>query len=70
MIAVRSGEDAHDVGTPADVFVEPFLGIVGPDWRQTLLGERGERRQHIARGIEVFNDLGNLSAGASITRLY
>jgi hypothetical protein len=26
-----AGEDADDVGTPADLFVQSLLGIVGPD---------------------------------------
>ena len=37
-----AGEDADDVGAPADLFVQSFLGVVAPDlapdWRQISRG--------------------------------
>ena len=33
------GEDAHDVGAPADLLVEAFLGVVGTDLGPVLDGE-------------------------------
>jgi len=39
--AVR--EDSDNVGAAADLLVEPFLGIVGPDLPPDLLREPGER---------------------------
>jgi hypothetical protein len=32
-------DDADDVGAPADLFVQPFLGVVGQIWRQGLARE-------------------------------
>jgi len=47
------GEDPDNVGAPADFLVQPFLGVVGPDLTPDLFGERGERQQVHAGGIEV-----------------
>jgi hypothetical protein len=38
------GEDPDDVGAAANLLVEPFLGVVGPDLAPDLFGERGERQ--------------------------
>jgi hypothetical protein len=38
------GEDPDDVGASADLPVEPFLRVVGPDLGPALAGEAGERR--------------------------
>ena len=57
---VAVGEDADDVGAPADLLVEPFLGVVRPDLAPDLFGERGERQQVLSGGFQVFGDLGEL----------
>jgi hypothetical protein len=36
---VTVGEDADNVGAAADLLVEPFLGVVGPDLLPDLAGE-------------------------------
>ena len=54
------GEDTDDVGAPADLFVEPLLGVVGPDLSPDLFGEGGERQQICAGIIEVLGDFGEL----------
>ena len=54
------GEDAHDVGAAPDLFVEAFLGIVGPDLAPDLLGECGERQQVRAGCIEMLSDVREL----------
>ena len=57
---VAVGEDADDIGAPADFLVEPFLGVVRPDLAPDLLGERGERQQVRAGVFEVLCDFGEL----------
>jgi hypothetical protein len=57
---LRSGEDADDVGAAADLLVESFLGVVGPDLAPHLLGERGERQQIRPGGLQVIGPLGEL----------
>ena len=57
---IAVGEDADDVGAPADLLVEPFLGVVRPDLAPDLLGECGERQQIRAGGLQMFGDLGEL----------
>ncbi len=49
------GEDAEDVGAPADLPVESLLRVVAPD----LPGERGEGEQVRAGGIEVLGHRGS-----------
>ena len=57
---VAVGEDAHDIGPSADLAVQSFLGVVGPDLPPQLLGERSER-QHVGPGrLEVIHDGGQL----------
>lgn len=36
---VAVGEDTDDVGAPADLLVQPLLGIIGPDLLPDLLGK-------------------------------
>jgi hypothetical protein len=56
---VAVGEDADDdVGAAADFFVEPFLGVVGPDLAPDLFGERGECQQVRAGVLQMIGDLG------------
>ncbi len=38
------GGDAHDVGAPAGLVVEPLLGVVGPELAPVRVGERGDGR--------------------------
>jgi hypothetical protein len=59
------GEDADDVGAAADLAVEAFVGVVGPDLAPDGLGERGEREQVRAGGLEVVGDLGQLVGDGS-----
>ena len=56
-MAVRSGKIADDVGATADLFIEPFLGVVRPNLAPDLFGERGERQQLGAGTIEVLGHL-------------
>jgi hypothetical protein len=51
------GEDADDVGAPADLLVESFLGF-GPDLSPNLFEERGERQQIRAGGFKLVRSLG------------
>lgn len=67
---VAVGEDTDDVGAPADLLVEPFLGIVGPDLAPDLLGERRERQQIRPCSFEVIGDRSSLSSRASMIRSY
>ena len=55
---VAVGEDADDIGASADLLVEPFLGIVGPDLAPDLLGERGERQQVGSGLLQMVGNLG------------
>ena len=60
---VSVGEDADDVGAPADLAVEPLGGVVRPDLALKLLGERGEG-QHVGAGASRCSaTLGSLSPG-------
>lgn len=34
---VAVGEDPDDVGAPADLLVQPLVGVVRPAWRRSLL---------------------------------
>ena len=47
------GEDPHDVGAVSDLFVQSFLGVVGPDLPPVGLGEPGEDQDLGAGLIEV-----------------
>ena len=47
------GEDADDVGAAADLPVQPFLGVVGPDLPPDRFREGGERQDVGPGGIEV-----------------
>jgi hypothetical protein len=49
------GEDADHVGAAADLAVEAFLGVVGPDLAPDLLRKRGEREHVGAGGLEMVN---------------
>ena len=57
---VAVGEDADDIGAPADLLVEPFLGVVGPNLAPDLFGEGSELQQVLPGILEVFGDLGSL----------
>ena len=54
------GEDPDDVGAAADLAVEAFVGVVGPDLAPDLLGERGEGEDVGAGVLEVLGDGGEL----------
>ena len=57
MIEVPVGEDADDVGAAADLAVEPFVGVVGPDLARSF----GKADAQVgAGGVEVLGDLGQL----------
>ncbi len=60
MIEPRSGKDPDDVGAAADLAVEAFVGVVGPDLAPDLLGEIGEGEDVGAGGLEVLCDRGEL----------
>ena len=57
---VAVGEDADDVGAAADLAVEPFLRVVGPDLPPDRLRERGEGEDVGAGGVQVRGDCGQL----------
>lgn len=59
-MASRPGEDPHDVGPAADLLVEAFLGVVGPDLAPDLAGEGGEGQQVLAGLIQVRGGCGEL----------
>ena len=52
------GEDADHVGAAADLFVGPFLGVVGPDLAPYGFGEAGERQDVGPGGIYRLGDGG------------
>ncbi len=57
---VAVGEDTDDVGAPADLFVESFLGVVRLDLAPDLFGERGECQQIRPGCFQVISDLRQL----------
>ena len=57
---VAVGEDPDDVGASADLAVQPFVGVVGPDLSPDLLGEGREREDVGAGFLEVLGDWGEL----------
>ena len=57
---VAVGEDADDVGAASDLFVESFLGVVGPDLAPDLFGEGGKRQQIRTCVLKMIGDLGEL----------
>jgi hypothetical protein len=54
------GKDADDVGAAADLPIEPFLGIVGPDLPPRRLRERSEGQDVGSGVVEVLRDGGKL----------
>ena len=54
------GEDPDDIGAAADLAVEPFVGVVGPDLGPDLSRERGEGQDVAACGLKVLGDRGEL----------
>ena len=48
-VAVR--EDTHDIGATTDLFVRPFLRVIGTDLRPMLDGE-GAEGQDVVGGVE------------------
>ncbi len=65
---VTVGEDADDVGAPADFAIEPLGGVVAPDLPPDLSGKGGDGEHVGPGGLEVLGDLGSLSVSASRTR--
>src|SRR4051812_50218041 len=55
------GEDADHVGAAADLAVEPFVGVVGPDLAPHLLRERGEGEDVGPGVLEVLGDGGGVA---------
>jgi hypothetical protein len=49
-------EDADDVGAAADLSVQLFLGVVGPDLPPGRFRERGERQNVDPELVEVVGD--------------
>ena len=62
-MASRPAEDPDDVGAAADLAVEPFGGVVGPDLAPYVVGEGGEGEQVFAGVAEVVGDLGQPAFG-------
>ena len=56
--SVAVGEDTDDVSAAPDLFVEPLLGVVGPDLAPDLFGERGEREQVGTSCFEMISNFG------------
>jgi hypothetical protein len=65
---VTAGEDPDDVGAAADLPVESFLRVVGPDLPPDGLGEGGEGQDVGAGSIQVRGYLRSLPPRASRTR--
>jgi len=55
---VAVGEDTDHIGAAADLAIQPFLWVVGPDLSPQFFGERGEREDVGAGGLEVVDDRG------------
>ena len=58
--SVAVGEDADDIGAAADLLVQAFLRVVGPDLPPDLFRERGEREQVGPGLVEMVGDRGQL----------
>ena len=54
----RGGEDADDVAATADLPVQSFLGVVGPDLFPVFFGEPGERQQVGRSLVQVLGGFG------------
>ena len=52
------GEDADDVAATADLPVQSFLGVVGPDLFPVFFGEPGERQQVGRSLVQVLGGFG------------
>lgn len=59
---VAVGEDPDHVGTAANLFVQPFVGVVRPDLGPHVLREAGEGQHIGSGGIEVIMDRREFSA--------
>ena len=51
------GEDPDDVGATSDLFVESFLGVVGPDLAPVRFGEPGECQDLSSGLVEVVSSV-------------
>jgi len=65
---VTAGEDADDVGAAADLAVEPFLGVVGPDLPPDRLGNAVNARMSPWAASRCAATAGRLPSSASRTR--
>lgn len=64
------GEDAHDVGAPADLLLSRSWGLLDQIWRQICL-EKAVNASRSARAASRCSAvLGSLSSNASIIRSY
>ncbi len=54
------GEDPDDIGAAADLPVEAFLGVIGPDLTPGLLRKYGEREHVGPGGLQMVRDPGQL----------
>ena len=57
------GEDPHDVGAAPDLFVQSFLGVVGPDLTPMGFGEPGERQDLSTGLVEMIRGVDESSFG-------
>ena len=54
----RSGDRDTRPGAAADLFVEAFLGVVGPDLTPVRFGEPGKGEDFASGGVEVVGGVG------------
>ncbi len=47
------GEDTHDVGAAADLAIQAFLRVIGPELTPDLLREAGEREHVRPNSLEL-----------------
>ena len=66
---VTVGEDADHVGTPADLPVEPLLGLWDQTCRQTSRGKPQKANRSLSAAVRCSAAAGNLAASASTTRM-
>jgi hypothetical protein len=62
-------EDAHDVGSPAELFVETLLGVVAPDLGPVLREEGREGQRSVSASTRNSAVEGNWLSSWSMTRL-
>jgi len=67
---IAAGEDPDDVGAPADLPVEAFLGLLDQIWRQSPFGKPVNARTSARAASRCAATVGSLPSMASVSRSY